>query len=109
MMPGLQEDRVADDRAHRGRGDQAGDTASAPRLLLKGLLAFRGPVLVILSGDDIGAHEFDALQRSTPAWRAWRRGARISQAGVPHATHTFSRAGWREQVEQLCSDWLGSW
>lgn len=83
--------------------------ASPPQLLQRGLLRFRGPVLVILSGNDIGAREFDALQRSTPAWRAWRRSGAITQASVAHATHTFSRAVWRERVAQLCTDWLASW
>jgi exosortase A-associated hydrolase 1 len=96
-------------RTAQARAAQADDVASAPQQLQHGLLAFRGAVLVILSGDDIGAREFDALQHSTAAWRAWRRGPRISQASVAHASHTFSRAGWRDRVAQLCTDWLGSW
>ncbi|MNN35359.1 hypothetical protein D3C81_1492090 [compost metagenome] len=84
------------------------DDAPAPALL-RALAQFQGKVLLILSGDDLGAREWQALLDGGTAWRAVAARAQWTQAQVAGANHTFASAAWRGEVEQLCARWLRSW
>ena len=84
------------------------DDAPAPALL-RALAQFQGKVLLILSGDDLGAHEWQALLDGDTAWRAVATRPQWTQAQVAGANHTFANAAWRGEVEQLCARWLRSW
>ena len=84
------------------------DDAPAPALL-RALTQFQGKVLLILSGDDLGAREWQTLLHGDGAWRAVAARARWTQAQVAGATPTFASAAWRGEVEQLCARWLQSW
>jgi hypothetical protein len=84
------------------------DDAPAPALL-RALAQFQGKVLLILSGDDLGAREWQALLAGDPAWRGVAARAQWTQAQVEGANHTFASAAWRGEVEQLCARWLRSW
>ena len=84
------------------------DDAPAPALL-RALTQFQGKVLLILSGDDLGAREWQALLHGDGAWRAVAARAQWTQAQVDGANHTFASAAWRGEVEQLCARWLQSW
>jgi exosortase A-associated hydrolase 1 len=81
-----------------GRGDGDGGTSGCEHFLTRMLTAarqFRGPVKVLLSGNDITAGEFRALLKADRRWRKafTRRGASIDE--LPEANHTFSSAEWR--------------
>jgi exosortase A-associated hydrolase 1 len=84
------------------------DDAPAPALL-RALTQFQGKVLLVLSGDDLGAREWLALQDGDPAWRAVAARAEWTQAQVDGANHTFASAAWRGAVERRCAEWLQSW
>ncbi|MDI3294256.1 hydrolase 1, exosortase A system-associated [Janthinobacterium tructae] len=84
------------------------DDAPAPALLWA-LTQFQGKVLLILSGDDLGAREWQTLLRGDGAWRAVAARAQWTQAQIDGANHTFASAAWRGEVEQLCARWLQSW
>ena len=84
------------------------DDAPAPALL-RALTQFQGKVLLILSGDDLGAREWQALLHGDGAWRAVAARAQWTQAQIDGANHTFASAAWRGEVEQLCIQWLQSW
>lgn len=81
------------------------DDAPAPALL-QALTQFRGKVLLILSGDDLGARECRALLDGDPAWRAVAARPQWTQAHIDGANHTFASAAWRGEVERLCARWL---
>jgi exosortase A-associated hydrolase 1 len=93
-------------RADGGTSDAGG---GAPQRMFDALSRFRGRTLIILSGDDLTAREFEALQNSSPGWRQLSRAASVRQVQVAQANHTFSRALWRDQVAQLCAQWITSW
>lgn len=84
------------------------DDAPAPGLL-RALTQFQGKVLLILSGGDLGAREWQALLHGDGAWRAVAARAQWTQVQVDGANHTFASAAWRGEVEQLCARWLQSW
>ncbi|WP_219118156.1 hydrolase 1, exosortase A system-associated [Janthinobacterium sp. UMAB-56] len=89
--------------------EQARQDSDAPApALLRALTQFQGKVLLILSGDDLGAREWQALLAGDPAWRAVTARAQWTQAQVNGANHTFASAAWRGEVERLCARWLQS-
>ena len=89
------------------RGEYA--PAQLPARIFASLSRFNGHILLILSGEDLGAREFSDLQKSSAAWQRLSSEPRLQQVEVPGANHTFSRREWREQVAQLCVAWLTSW
>ena len=66
---------------------------------------FKGPVLVILSGNDLTASEFsDAVSSDRALSKAMKR-KNLRQEFLPEADHTFSKQQWRVAAEQLTVDW----
>ncbi|MFT5642896.1 MAG: exosortase A-associated hydrolase 1 [Janthinobacterium sp.] len=82
---------------------------TTPQRLLDSLQRFHGRLLIILSGDDLTAHELLDLQRQSPAWRQLLAKSTVQQMTVAHANHTFSRRIWRDEVHRICAQWIASW
>ncbi len=80
-----------------------------PDRMLQALRRFGGPVLLILSGNDLTAREFTDLADTRSDWRRWAQGARLERRSLPEADHTFSLEPWGDQVATWTSDWLKSW
>ena len=91
------------------------DDASAPgrtplpQRMLRGLNRFRGPVLLILSGNDLTAKEFEGLLKADRSWSRWVKQALVTRRDLADADHTFSTTQWRAQVETWTLGWLRSW
>ncbi len=77
--------------------------------LLLGLQRFAGPVLLVLSGRDLIAREFDVLVRGSAAWQQALSARPLQRHDMAEADHTFSSAAQRSQVATWGLDWLGSW
>jgi exosortase A-associated hydrolase 1 len=96
-----------------GRGpakEPAGDPAapsngSLVERMRAGLAAFKGPVLLVLSGDDITAAEFVGATGTT-AWSRLLEQPRVCRCELNAADHTFSTRAWRDQVATWTGDWL---
>jgi exosortase A-associated hydrolase 1 len=72
----------------------------------RGLAAFDGPVLLLLSGNDLVAREFADMAAASPLWRRLLAGDRVTRYELEEADHTFSRARWRGWVEDRVLEWL---
>lgn len=72
----------------------------------RGWSAFGGPVLLVLSGDDLTAREFRQLCDGDPAWYSLRDRATVQRIDLAHANHTFARADWRATVELETLIWV---
>jgi exosortase A-associated hydrolase 1 len=83
----------------------AGNDALAARMA-EGLRRFKGRVLLILSGRDLTAREFEDAAARSKLWKSLMAEDRISRCPLPPADHTFSRRQWRDQVERWTMDWL---
>lgn len=83
--------------------------ASLPERMYHGLEAFQGPVLFILSGDDLTADEFRDLVGQSKQWQKLNLQPRVTKYELTAANHTFSRREWRDAVAQRTLDWLRSW
>jgi exosortase A-associated hydrolase 1 len=71
-----------------------------------GLERFARPVLLIVSGNDLTAREFEEAARSSPRWRALLAADRLARRDLPPADHTFSRREWRDRVAAWTCDWV---
>ncbi len=92
------------DETHAPAGAPAGDSPLVRRMQ-HGFAAFAGPVLLVLSGDDITAAEFRTATTSSE-WRRLLEERRVTTCPLDAADHTFSSRAWRDQVATWTSDWL---
>lgn len=76
-------------------------TAPLPLRVGNGLLAFQGHVLLILSGQDLTAHEFDRAVLHDKRMKSWTVRPGVTIDRLPTANHTYARLDWRGQVH----DW----
>lgn len=95
-------------RNARQQHNEAGlaNTSGFQNRMLRGLKAFPGQALFLLSGNDYTAKEFLEISRADPTWRSCLKQANIVQTEIAEADHTFSSAEWRIQVENITRQWL---
>ncbi|MEP7246631.1 MAG: hydrolase 1, exosortase A system-associated [Gammaproteobacteria bacterium] len=73
------------------------------------LRRYRGQVLILMSGNDYIAREFDEVVRSSQAWVGLLEDARVRRRDLEGADHTFSRASWKRQAQDWVCEWVASW
>jgi exosortase A-associated hydrolase 1 len=73
-----------------------------------GLRAFPGPVLLILSGDDLTAKEFLEYAQSDAGWRGLLQRAGLERHDLPRADHTFSSAEAGDEMLTRTLSWVRS-
>jgi exosortase A-associated hydrolase 1 len=94
--------------AWRGRTSNDAPASAFQDEMAEGLRRFAGPVLLILSGNDLTAREFRDYTAQSPRWRGLLDAPRITRVDIDDADHTFSCAAWTQRVEETVLDWLGS-
>lgn len=82
--------------------------SSLPDDMLHGLSRFRGQLLLIMSGRDLIAREFDELVKASPDWQREVAAHKTIRQDLEYADHTFSSGPWRNQVVAWGIDWLDS-
>jgi exosortase A-associated hydrolase 1 len=85
------------------------ETAQAPSFverMLDGARAFRGQILVVLSGADTVAAEFSALVERDPGWRRAFSRSCVTTLRLDAANHTFSRREWRDRVAERSAEFV---
>lgn len=93
-------------RAHAHQETSAGSSASFQQKMIRGLQAFPGYTLLILSGDDYTAKEFlEYCQADTQAMRVLS-GRRVERVDLLEADHTFSSPEQQQAVESVTLSWL---
>ncbi|MCB1786885.1 MAG: hydrolase 1, exosortase A system-associated [Chromatiaceae bacterium] len=91
-----------------GNAGGAGDTHSLPWRFREAQLGFRGQTLVILSGQDLTAKEYQSQVAESLEWQRWLQSSMVTVRKLEDADHTFSRAAWRTQVAQWSRDWIAN-
>jgi hypothetical protein len=71
-----------------------------------GLERFSGRVLLIRSGNDLTAQEFNLVVDRSALWRQLVAAERVACRDLPPADHTFSTRAWRDQVTRWTADWV---
>jgi exosortase A-associated hydrolase 1 len=93
-------------RLARGAGQAKSDSRSFQDRMAAGLRGFGGSLLLILSGDDYTAREFEAHCGRAAAWAPLREAAAACTRRLAQADHTFSDAAQAREVEALTLNWL---
>jgi exosortase A-associated hydrolase 1 len=96
-----------------GRGPSAGTVEESPASesplpdrMEDALRRFQGRVLLILSGNDLTAQEFNDLAKRSQNWRRLLEDRRVTRHDLPEANHTFARRDWRDQVARWTEAWV---
>lgn len=74
--------------------------------LLQGLTRFNGRLLMVQSGRDLIAREFDLIVKASPAWQQALADHDVQRHDLADGDHTFSSAAQRDQVVAWALDWL---
>jgi hypothetical protein len=62
--------------------------------------------LLLLSGRDLTAREFEDVRAADPRWSAGENSGLLMQEHLTEADHTFSSARWRDEVAMKCVHFL---
>ena len=89
------------------RNVQAIDTDNLGAVFLSAMKAFQNPVLLLLSGSDFTALEFQREVNDNPALCAELERNNVERKHFKGADHTFSRLCWQRQVESETVEFLG--
>ncbi len=87
-------------------GGSSGALAPLPDRVATAIREFRGPSLLILSGQDGTAQEFDRAVLKSTAMSEWTSRAEVSIRRLEGANHTYSKESWRRQVHAWTREWL---
>jgi exosortase A-associated hydrolase 1 len=74
--------------------------------MLSGAQRFGGRMLILLSGQDLVATEFELRLARSPRWRQAFATPRAKTLKLPEATHTFARRAWRDWVALQTSQFV---
>ncbi|REL25220.1 hydrolase 1, exosortase A system-associated [Thalassotalea euphylliae] len=78
---------------------KTGSQTSYQERMKKGLQQFNGKLLLILSGNDLTAKEFEQQAFTDKAWQKIKS-AQCFTERLSDSDHTFSTSAWKRQVEQ---------
>ncbi|WP_372740498.1 hydrolase 1, exosortase A system-associated, partial [Neptunomonas sp.] len=81
-------------------------TANLAEKLQASLRAYHGPVLLIISGKDLTAAEFDDAVNASRPFHKLLSQKRFSRVDLKSADHTFSRREWRDEVTVWTASWI---
>lgn len=83
---------------------------SRPRNFVEGMRAglerFKKPVLLMMSGRDLTAREFDDLFKADPLWSKTMGGAAVKRVDLERADHTFSARSALNSANSAIMDFL---
>lgn len=88
------------------RGAPASGEENLPERMAVGIEKFRGPTLLLLSGRDFTAKEFEDAARRSKRWQRILARADVERRDFAEADHTFSRRSWRDQVAHWTRAWI---
>ena len=74
--------------------------------MAQGITAFTGEILLIISGNDLTAKEFDDVTRQAGDWKIILSADRVTRRDLENSDHTFSRAEWSTAVNQWTLEWV---
>ena len=92
--------------ARRDNGSVSAAPADFRTRMLGGLERYTAPMLLLLSGQDLTAREFEDWCENTPAWRTAFARAGVERVDMPGADHTFSMRADLDQVNAVIAAWL---
>lgn len=93
-------------KAFRGGGTATPASKPYPARMADGFAGYGGRTLLLMSGRDLVAREFEDVTASAPEWAAFRTSDRVTRANIPESDHTFSRKVWRQAAADATIDFV---
>jgi uncharacterized protein len=93
-------------QARRGEDKGPESSSSFVACMGQGAASFKGPVLLLLSGRDLTAREFEDLCRQSAQWKHWVSSRSVTRVNFPDADHTFSAAASLRAACDRIVQWL---
>ena len=84
------------------------DLLPLPSRTAEGLRRFSGQVLLLMSGRDLIAREFDEVTKVSKDWQGLLSGQRITRKDIADADHTFSKPEVKAEAQRTLLDWLAA-
>lgn len=91
-----------------GAASPCGGREDYIRRMERGIRAGRQPLLLLMSGQDLTAREFDDLCRNSATWTRQLADARVKRHDLPYADHTFSAGRSLQEATDEILRWLRS-
>lgn len=97
-------------RSRTSAGNASGSSDSAPeskhfrKRMRMGAEQFKGRVLLVLSGNELEANEFDEVVSASRKWTQCI--SNWTQVRIASASHTFARSDWKAEVVKYSRDWM---
>jgi hypothetical protein len=88
-----------------GAAGTAGSAGSYQDRMAEGWAVFDGRTLLVLSGQDFTAREFEQYARSKSQWQRLLSGTTVERRDLPQADHTFSDSNSKSQLAGLTAQW----
>jgi exosortase A-associated hydrolase 1 len=88
-----------------GGGREDAGKAPLPDRMAEGFARYEGPVLLVMSGNDLTAREFEEATKASARWRELLARPGVARFDLPEADHTFSRKEWREELMRRTVEW----
>lgn len=76
------------------------------RRMERGMASFDGPILLLISGRDLTASEFEDLCATSPTWKRITGERAVRKVALRDADHTFSRSDSLQQAIAIARKWL---
>jgi len=92
-----------------GPVDHSAHRLSLPERLAYGLSNFEGKVLLVLSGNDWIAKEFQDVVDASTVWKNLLHNERLVRHDIADADHSFSKKTSRNDLIRANLDWMDSW
>ncbi|MBI1395627.1 MAG: hydrolase 1, exosortase A system-associated [Betaproteobacteria bacterium] len=90
------------------KGPSGDERRSFQERMLEGWQSFPGPVLLVLSGNDLTAREFEDHCGASAGWAGMLQRHDLTRHSLEEADHTFSTRRWRNEVARITTEWLGN-
>lgn len=95
-------------RTPRSGSKNENERETLPARFARGIARHRGPVLVVLSGNDHTAAEFRLATKRAGALKNAMERPSVTCVELPDADHTLSAARWRDEAVAITISWLRS-
>ncbi|GAK32248.1 exosortase A system-associated hydrolase 1 [alpha proteobacterium Q-1] len=87
-------------------GYQSQDDLPLPERLVGALAAFSGRIMLVKSGHDLVAREFEKEAESLKLWQSAIKGPKLTSLHLPQSDHTFSEPGALDDLIAHIKGWM---
>lgn len=91
---------------HSCEGKSMSPIVSLPDRMVHGIAKFSGDIMLVISGNDMTAREFEEVAAASPDWSRVLSDDRVNRHDLKASDHTFSRREWSEAVMRWTIDWV---